>query len=265
MFYLTENVKVPNGIMVAEHHVIDYDVGPHNHEYYEIEYILSGSGTYYINDVPYNIERGATFFITPSDFHNFYVSSTDKVEILNVMFSFSLCDSALLFDLLTSSDTKYTLFEKNGLVENLLFEACAACREGEDWYATQLVRCLLHKLVKVFPKNVEISSPIRNAVLYVHENFQKPITLDKVAKEVGLVPSYLSALFLKETGKNFKSYIDNLRFDFACRLLKYTDGKMVNISYSVGFTDYGNFVRRFKKKYGITPSEYRNKKTPQSD
>ena len=253
------NMEIPNGIIGAFHRHWERDIEPHGHDYFEIEYVLSGSGTYQVNNEKYKIERGALFFMTPSDFH---MIETKDMEIINVMFSFHLCDTALLFDLFTNNTAPYILFDgaDRRLIEGLLKEIAATSQQENDWYNIQFVRCLLYKLAMLTPPKSTSASPVRDAIVFIHENFRTPITLVTVAKKVGLAPPYLSTMFFKETGINFKAYINQLRFDYATKQLQFTDRKIVNICHNSGFTDYTNFVRRFKDIYGMTPSEYRDDK-----
>ena len=66
----------------------------HGHDFFEIEYIISGSGTYFIDGKSYPIQDKMLFFISPSNFHA--IKDCDAV-IINVMFSCNLCDTNLLY------------------------------------------------------------------------------------------------------------------------------------------------------------------------
>ena len=59
---------------------------------------------------------------------------------------------------------------------------------------------------------------------------------------------------------SFSMYLDNIRFSYAKNLLCFTDYPILEIAQTSGFADYTNFVRRFKKINGLTPTEFR--KTP---
>ena len=72
-----------------------------------------------------------------------------------------------------------------------------------------------------------------------------------------LSESHFSRKFLEETGKNFKEYLNNIRYDYARKLLVYSDMTVLQICSECGFDDYPNFVRRFKMKTGSSPTEYR--------
>ena len=244
---------ISNGLLSASQKMLQTPSTEHGHEFFELEYILSGRGTYWIDGVAYPIKKGMLFFMSPANFH---AVEPEEAEIINVMFTYDLCDSARLFDLFARNTAPATALsaEDQPLAESLLREVV---RGGEAEYALQFLRCLLYKIASISPKDEAFSSPVRAAAIYMMEHFNKPLSLEKVAMEVGIAPTYLSALFKKETGENFKQYLLNQRFDYGKKLLRFTDYSIPAISRACGFGDYANFTRAFKNKYGMTPGEFR--------
>ena len=59
----------------------------------------------------------------------------------------------------------------------------------------------------------------------------------------------------------FKKYVDNLRFEYALKLLTNTESNIYEVCKQSGFNNYENFIRRYKKKYGISPLEYKKSQT----
>ena len=70
-------------------------VTSHCHEFYEIEVILEGGGTYSIDGVDYPIETGRLFFMSPSSCHA--ISFTEKTKLINLMFLLDACDPDFLY------------------------------------------------------------------------------------------------------------------------------------------------------------------------
>ena len=198
------------------------------------------------------------FFMSPARFHA--IEDADA-EIINVMFPCDLCDPTILFQLI-SHNIKMIPFSADDsiLAERLLIEVIDASQSGNAPYAVQFLRCLLYKLAALTPQpKTQPVSHIQGTILYILENFRSNINLQDAASNVGLVPAYLSALFLQEIGVNFKTYVDNLRFDYATNLLISTDMNVLEVCNQSGFCDYANFSRRFRKRYGETPKAYRQK------
>ncbi len=92
---------------------------------------------------------------------------------------------------------------------------------------------------------------------YIHDNYQKNITLQGIADEVNYSPSYLSLLFKQETGTNYIDYLNHYRVEKAKKLLEETNCKNYEIAYKVGYQDEKYFYQVFKRYTGLTASQYR--------
>ena len=95
---------------------------------------------------------------------------------------------------------------------------------------------------------------------YIDENYADFISLEKVAEVIGLNPVYLSYLFKKIKKENFSEYLNKIRLEKAEELLTDSTLKIGEISEEVGYRDARYFSSLFKKRTGMSPNEYRNKK-----
>ena len=93
---------------------------------------------------------------------------------------------------------------------------------------------------------------------FIHANYNRNLTLDIIAKEVYVSPVYLSFLFKHVESVNLTDYIAQVRIEQAKRLLRSTTRKTYEIARMVGYQDEKYFSRLFKKKVGLTPTEYRS-------
>lgn len=83
------------------------------------------------------------------------------------------------------------------------------------------------------------------------------ISLNTIAAEVGMIPSYFSSIFSKEMGKTFVEYLTEIRMDRAKELLMCSSMKTSEIGYEVGYKDPHYFSYIFKKTQNCTPKEFR--------
>lgn len=83
------------------------------------------------------------------------------------------------------------------------------------------------------------------------------ISLNTIAAEVGMSPSYFSSIFSKEMGKTFVEYLTEIRMDRAKELLMCSSMKTLEIGYEVGYKDPHYFSYIFKKTQNCTPKEFR--------
>jgi len=98
---------------------------------------------------------------------------------------------------------------------------------------------------------------IRQALKYIHNNYNKALTLADVSEIAELSPKYFSATFKKEMNIAFSDYINNLRINEAKRLLSTTNKTILTIALELGFEDQSYFTKVFKKQTELTPLKYR--------
>lgn len=114
-------------------------------------------------------------------------------------------------------------------------------------------------------RDKKVNDIIGIAQEYIRENYMDPeISMEKVAMEIALTPPYFSGLFKKGTGEMFVEYLTRLRLEEAIRLLEETDEKIYAIAEKTGYLDPGYFSHVFKKKYKISPIQYRRNKNSSS-
>ncbi len=99
---------------------------------------------------------------------------------------------------------------------------------------------------------------VQRIIDYIEENYDKTISLEIVGAEVGMNPSYLSSFIKKELGVYFVDYVIELRLKKALCLLKEEKLNIKQIAERCGFDTVHSFIRNFKKRYQVTPSEFRN-------
>jgi two-component system response regulator YesN len=91
---------------------------------------------------------------------------------------------------------------------------------------------------------------------YLENHFAEDISLEDVAEQVNISPQYFSKLIKKTTGFNFIDWLSMLRVKKAKELLTNSNYTVKEVCFMVGYKDPNYFSRIFKKRIGITPSEY---------
>ncbi len=106
-------------------------------------------------------------------------------------------------------------------------------------------------------------SRIEEVLAYIHKNIQKNITRQDVADAIYLNPEYLSRLFHKEQGMKLSDYILQEKMNIGRHLLETTNFSVSIIASKVGYSNFSHFAKAFKRIFGLSPSEFRQKKTGQ--
>lgn len=94
---------------------------------------------------------------------------------------------------------------------------------------------------------------------YIEVHYSENLTLEVLAGEIHMNPYYFSSFFKKNSGENFKDYLNKVRMKHAVGLLVSTDKKTAEIAAEVGFRDGRAFSELFSRIYGETPSNYRKR------
>ena len=98
---------------------------------------------------------------------------------------------------------------------------------------------------------------ISEIATYLQQHYNDNVTLQNIAEQFYISPSYLSRTFKKVTGFYFNEYIQAVRMREARRQLIETDEKILNISVNVGFHSIAHFNKTFKKMSNLTPMQFR--------
>lgn len=105
--------------------------------------------------------------------------------------------------------------------------------------------------------NVKNKDVIFKSIDFISKNYMRKITLEDVAANVYLSPSYFSKVFKEEMGMNFNTYLNYVRIEMSKKLLSDPSVSMVDVSNLVGFEDQSYFSKVFKKMIGLSPKKYR--------
>ena len=100
---------------------------------------------------------------------------------------------------------------------------------------------------------------LKKVLNYIDRNIKRGVTLDMAAAYVGMSASYFSKFFKKYMGVNFITYVTDRKIEAAKDMLVNTDRPVVNIAYDLSYSETNYFSKTFKKKVGVTPTEYRER------
>lgn len=251
---LSKENWIQNGIISGSEKQINFNFKMHCHDFYEIEYILSGSGDYILDGRHINIKPNMIFFMSPINFHSVY---PNNVRLINIMFDGNICNQSFLLHLTEKAEAlalELSGSDKN-IVEAVLKELIENITNYD--YSVALLNCVLAKLAGAYSGCSSAISASQKASLYILNNFRNNITLHTIASYVGFSPTYFSEIFKTETGRSFKEYLSSLRLEYARNLVMFSDKSITQICTESGFNDYANFIRKFKLRFGESPGKYR--------
>ncbi|MBR5156884.1 MAG: helix-turn-helix transcriptional regulator [Clostridia bacterium] len=261
--------------MSAENSTLDY---PHSTANFIIYYFIHGTGNIKIEGRHYDINEGDIVILDPSEVFHCTVDSNKLHERIVLHLNETLlknfpCDCTSLFmpfykkEKGINNHLSAATVKKYGLdkaLENMLYLV-----KSEDSISSVLVICkiieFLAQLNKIFStaqsKDSEHTkvNPLINMVLdYLNKNFTKDFNITDIALKFNIDKSYLSHLFKEQVGISVWSYVIFRRIYLFNNLIK--QGKSIEeTSRQVGFKNYSNFFRLYKKHMQMTPMQFKKK------
>lgn len=131
----------------------------------------------------------------------------------------------------------------------------------ELWTAQDYIQTICELCSQLFGKKTHLSVMIDRVCDYIKKNYARNITLQLLAKEFHFDYTDLSRRFHQVTGKSFRQFLTEVRLNEAMELIQTTDFKLVEIASMVGYNNYENFNRSFKKEFKKSPNEIRKAET----
>lgn len=235
-------------------------------DHYLLHLIHKGQGTFYLKGKRWDLGRGDGFLIFPGE-KNRYVASIEKPwqyawvaweDPANEMmdrFSLSPKNPCIhLPDYLSSNLSSILQSNHPNLIKQ---------NRAVGWFSS-FMQFLLEEYrgnhaasKREFGKNGKPGHGKRMQE-FIHENYTSRINADDVVRHVNLERSYASRIFKKTFDTGIYSYISDIRLQRACALLM-SNYSVKEICFSCGYSDYGNFLKIFKKTSGLSPTEYRQR------
>ena len=252
----------------------------HWHDEIELIYIKKGSGIITVDFTQHVVSAGTIALIIPGQLHSIEQYEQERMEYENIIFHPGILISKKTDS--SSTDLLTPLLTGNLSVPILYtpdfpyYKEIAACIDANDeisrtnppgyqlFIKSQLFmlffilanKCLLSEPVKKDHKSLE---KMKLILKYVENNYMDKITIEDIANEVGLSQSHFMKYFKNTMGTSFIDYLNEYRLTMASRLLVSSESSILDIAAEVGYENLSYFNRTFKKRFSMTPREYRKK------
>lgn len=272
--------KLSLGIPENDYHVRKYTTGKnpthyyHYHDYYEIVFYLGEEDCPYRDgDTVYTLHRGDVAFyrmfnnhIIDCEYNEGHVRCNIGMEP-RILGNYSK-RAANLYLMFSDQNPHYPIFH---LEEEKLEKYLQLMEEFQQLQNTPgqqiIASAILHHILGLLYCDMGLESIQGSANLqhirligsilhYIEENLSEPLSLQDIAQQYNYSVTYISKLFKNVTGSSLVSYIIEKRISRA-RHLMYENLEIMQIAEQVGYRNYSNFYKAFKKATGISPEEFR--------
>lgn len=258
---------------------LDFSKVPsHWHDEMEIIYIKKGEGQVTVDLQTYHVQEGSIVLILPGQIHEIDQFEEFRMEYENIIFhpdmlipkKMDSASSKFIQPLIHGQITVPTVFtpvypyymDIAGPID-ACDEICKTKPVGYELYIKSMLfqlffvlesRCRNYGKVATNTKALE---KIKSVIKYVENHYMEKIMIADMAALVGFSESHFMRYFKETIGTSFIDYLKEYRLTMAARLLHASDSSILDISEEVGFENLSYFNRAFKKRYHVTPSQYR--------
>lgn len=240
-----------------------HSYGPAIRSSYLIHIVLSGKGTYRVNNITYNLSAGDAFLIYPNELIYYEADRENPWEYIWVGFVGTKAYDYLNKTSISKSNPTFTLGADSKLVNSINYIINSSKVDtNKNLKILSTLYNFLFELLNEFPNEANNNrntqqTYLDEALLYIQLNFQDTLSITDIANHLSIDRSYLHRVFKKSLNTSPQEYILNLRLEKAAELLSTTSLTIGDISRSVGYNDTMLFSKTFKKYKYCTPSIYR--------
>lgn len=252
----------------------------HWHDEMEVVLVEDGEFDEDIDLESYHIKKGDIIIINPKTLHSFKQTEGFSARFRTIIFNLSM----LMSNNTDACSIKYFApFTEDIYMSPIVisesqphYEELASCvRKLIRLYDTKgdffelRIKSELYELFYILFSHFFIAEDhqpsikdtttrnIRTILDYISENYTRPITIDELSDKVNLSKHYFMRFFKKYMGMTCIEYINDYRLNVATNLLLTTGMQITEVAARIGVNNLSYFNRIFKKKYNMTPKEYR--------
>ncbi|UNY98283.1 AraC family transcriptional regulator [Zhouia spongiae] len=276
-FYITKDIDVLEFEAVNE-----WGYPRHKHHFFELTFVLKGSGQHILNDSIVAYKEGDLFFLTPKDEHEFVVSEPTIFGIIKFTEQLFLEKATFTSSTYWRKNLESVIFHSNIIAQSVircendrrqLFRLYNLIRDelqtpktyGRN-VITELFGALLIVLSRNLKNTVKHSTPetmsdrdkVEAILTYIRQNALKKdmVKVNTIASTFHLSPNYVGIYIKKHLGISLKQYILETKMKMAESLLKQSNLNINEIADKLGFVDAAHFNRTFKKYTGKRPGDF---------
>ena len=231
-------------------------------------YMLSGTASVTKGNHVWTVRAGDYLAVNPSEYYSFRLAEDGLLGILG----FDEDTVRNCFDLQKMQVTCLSQQDPDEVRSRIvpLLRRCFSCYERRDeaeglliesavWELLYVLRkdCISEKKASIIEKKRDDESVRTQILAYLHQHYAEPVTLADLSGLTWFSEGYLSRYIRRQFGQNFGTLLMDIRMSHAVEQVKGTEEKLIRIALENGFPNAAAFNREFRRRFGITPSDYR--------
>ncbi len=244
-----------------------YHFDGESHQFWELTYVDTGKLNVEVDGEDLELESQQILVFFPGQYHKQRIIGNNSSSYLTIMFDMNISSKELEQIKSRVIDVDNTLYN----LMNKFIEETSEFEENHSTFATDLILNTLKEIIinlaRVDEKSIEqevinpIQTQFENELLneidnYIHNNIYEPLTVEDVCSHFSISRSTLQSLFKKHVNVPPKRYINDLKMNYAQRLILEGKYSITEVALNLGFSSIHYFSRKFKASFGMAPTEY---------
>lgn len=241
--------------------ICDHPFPAHVHDAVEILCLFTGNVEMTISGKKYPLQPGDIAVVFPSVTHSYEKVSPDASGLSLIFLPDTIAELSSSFRGAMPSLPLISGNRKSEELNLIIQRLRAIAGQAENPLLLAYLHLFLAHIFMILnlqPLSNRMQSGLTQQVLhYISEHFTEPLSLDSTSKALNISRSHLSHIFSQQLKINFREYINTLRIDRACSLLRDPFYSISQIAYLCGYGNPRTFHRAFLAKHGMAPNQYR--------
>jgi len=277
---LTQSINKLLEIEVKE--LSSWDIKPHKHNFFVIVYVEKGFGVQCINQIKFEYQAGHIFLLPPLNCHEFKIIEPSRFYFIRFTDNYFINDSGLTNYNSWFERIAYILDNYDKVPGDIISS------ESEREYIVKTIKTIYHEHVEpdcysepiitnavasilnilargIEKKHVEQSNEADNRFreilryISIHITSRDKLSIAALAHKFSISKTYFSEYFKKQAGSSLSEYILKSKLRLVEAKAKHTDLSIKEMAYQLNFTDSSHLAKSFKKAYGMTIKEFKQR------
>ena len=284
LFEYSDTLNNPFEAFIFDTRVNSFPVQSHWHYFVEIILVLEGTVWVNCNQENFVLNPNEMIFFQPQAVHSLYATTPQPIKYVVLKFDMNRLShsgnylpkmSSVFFSAskednlpITFTQSDFGSFSLQNLFLNCVDEIDKK-EYGYDSYLEYSLSIRMLEILRIWRRHgfcpeansyaVEHDYTINDILEYIDKHSHENIRVEELAEMCHMSYSYFAKTFHKLYGQSCKGYIEFIRLNKVENLLLFTNYDLNYISNETGFADCSHLIRIFKRKYGVTPKQYRMK------
>jgi len=257
--------------------------GLHRHHFYQMIYVLEGSGIHIINENRFDFKKGDVFLLTPDDIHRYETDVSPVFCIIDFtkFFFHNVTQGKRENDNDAFIQLEYIFHNQQSLKGSLvsdndrevfgaLIKQLISEKQGTYSFSNIITKNIIYLLLSFVARDINernlnytkeaiLQNKTHDITFYIQQHIydRRSLSLESIAEHFNMSKGHLSRYFKRQTGDTIKNFITRYKLEIIQTRLSFSDLTISEIAAELNFTDESHLNKVFKNFFGVTANQYK--------